>query len=176
VTFGASLTNAKEKTSLNITFPDAGCSHDQVATRAGFICRLQGEPDGIPTYSLYYKKARYPIMVFSRSVEIVISATPDTFAVNSYEGSNFTDCYVFWNGRQGKTKQSLSGSWRSVLLSNKPALAGIDHAYYTCSRWVGKYVVVTGRWVKSDGSYVEGSGKLYRKGGLREVTYRTIRR
>src|SRR5689334_6970407 len=92
-------------------FPSSQCSAHPPTQDGEVACKYLGRPDGIPTYRLLFGQAGTPLMDFIRSAKILQGDRPYNLAVNSYEGSNYTDCYVFWNANNPRNKLSLARIW-----------------------------------------------------------------
>ncbi|WP_329629253.1 hypothetical protein [Sphingopyxis sp.] len=159
----------------SLKFPNEECS-TQPAERVGKLgCKFLGRPDGIPTYSLFLGKPDRQLLIFDRSIEVYPEPSGKGIAVNSYEGSNFTDCYVLWDKNILNKRNYVSKYWESEdKLENGPGivLRDSDHRYFTCSKWIGGSLKVSARWERSDGSYLVGEAELSPTGKLNGLTYR----
>ena len=155
-------------------FSGPQCSPNPKTEDISVSCKFIGSPDGIPTYSLLYGKNGVLLMSFNRSAQVIQGQRPYRIAINSYEGSNYTDCYVFWNANKPK-RFLLSSAWlRSSRGSAEQArlLRESDHKYFTCSGWKADSVDVAARIEQADGSYLAGQGKLSAAGKISGIIYK----
>ena len=159
-----------------LTFPQDGCPAKAQSCAPGEIqCRYIGSPDSIPTYELLYGPAHRKLMEFVRSVKILKSASSSIFAVNSYEGSNYTNCYVFRDPAHTAAKVSLGQKWAALRtnapLQYKQRIMSAEHEYYTCNQWNAGILSVSARWGAPDGSYVVGTAHLLPIGSMTNPTF-----
>ncbi len=89
--------------------------------------RYLGSPYGIRTYELLYGPAHRKLMEFIRSVEILKSSDRSVFAVNSYEGSNYTNCYIFRDPMRSAVKSVTRTEVDRVARERTPEIQKPDH-------------------------------------------------
>jgi hypothetical protein len=157
-------------------FPESGCPAHPKVKGSAIGCRYLGKPDDTPTYEIIFGQKNIKLLEFTRSAEVVRGDSPYGIAVNSYEGSNFTNCYVFWDARNPKAKLSLEESWNLhetlIPVKYRRSISQSDHKYYTCSGWNGNSIKVEARWDLTGGSYLVGMGTLSHNGILSGTSFR----
>ena len=167
-----SAANAQKK----ITFPDDGCARrPSSGARLEIQCRYIGSPSGIRTYELLHGPSHRKLMTFIRSVEILESRDRTIFAVNSHEGSNYTNCYIFRDPMHPAKTLSLAAKW-APLRATAPRqyrrrIVSADHEYYTCTRWHAGILTVSARWGSPDGSWVVGTTRLLPTGAMEKPSF-----
>jgi hypothetical protein len=158
-------------------FPNPECTSQPVMNDGAVACKYLGRPDGIPTYSLHFGHDGKLLLEFNRSAVVVQDVNPHRVAITSYEGSNYADCYVFWNAEASTSKSSSAHAWaQSPNLSSKAKalIKTSDHMYYTCTGWSDGRVLVEARWEQADSYWLVATAKLSSAGSLSDVAYSIV--
>ena len=157
-----------------LEFPESGCSSSPELQDGTVACQFLGRFDDAPTYRLLYGRLGRPLIEFDRWINVLQDKQPHRIAVNSYEGSNYANCYVFWNAEKLTDGFSLDRAWAesaSLSAEARKLRTTSDHTTYTCTKWSGDRLVVVARWEQTDGTYLVGTAKLASTGILSDVLY-----
>src|SRR3990172_6750259 len=158
-------------------FPKQGCSVYPPMREGEVTCKYLGSPDGGPVYSLHYGRTGQPLLEFIRSAEVIQGDLPYQIAVNSYEGSNYIDCYVFWDAKNPANKLSLASTWKEVLHDlpeeKQAAITESDSMYYLCTAWSNNTLNIEAGWRRFGYPRLEATAK-FSSSGLSDITYKSV--
>lgn len=161
-------TAASSEGNQTYEFPGPQCLNGEPVSGSNLVCKFLWKANGILTYGLYFDRQNKPLLEFSRSARVLVGSLSYRLAINSYEDSNYTNCYVFWDARSRVGRVSVADAWSKALneSSTARALAVADHVYYVCSKWSGDTVDVTVKWDWHAKGYRTMTAKLLPTGDL----------
>lgn len=151
-------------------FPGDGCYRTRPKrTPKEITCLQLTSSQGMKDYIIRHRLRDKPLARFSRSVKVIVNKTNGALLVNNYEGSNYTDCSVFWSPNSARPI-SIAEAWskrKDISPEERKLTTLSDHTYFTCDGWSEGSALFTVKLDDNQGGYYTSRGSLNRSGEVK---------